>query len=87
MEIRMPMNPDTLMSEKIRRRLVPMIVERRIGEPAVTRAEAFEGGDTSYVVTVRHGATAKRQGTDLMTDLSRALADLGPGVVVSIEAV
>lgn len=82
----MPMNQDTLMSEKVRRRLVPMIMDRRIGEPAVTRAEAFEGSDASYVVTVRHGATAERQGTDLKSDVSRALADLGPGIVVSIEA-
>lgn len=80
------MNQDTLMSEKIRRRLVPMILERRIGEPAVTRAEAFEGGDAAYVVTVRTGDTAQRPGADLMSDVSRALADLGPGVVVSIEA-
>lgn len=82
----MPMKQDTLMSEKVRRRLVPMIMDRRIGEPAVTRTEAYEGGDAAYVVTVRSGETAQRQGSDLLSDVSRALADLGPGIVVSIEA-
>lgn len=78
---------DANMSEKIRRRLAPMIVERRIGEPAVTLSEAFEGGEASYVVTVRKGSTAQSPGSDLQVDVSRALADLGPGIVVSVETV
>lgn len=80
------MAEDIHMSEKVRRRLAPMIVARRIGEPAVTRSEAFAGGDASYVVTVRAGSAAKPPGADLRSEVSRALADLGPGVVVSIDA-
>jgi hypothetical protein len=79
------MTEDFHMSEKVRRRLAPMIVERRIGEPAVTRSEAFAGGDASYVVTVKAGS-AKNGHSDLRGDVSRALADLGPQVIVAFDA-
>jgi hypothetical protein len=80
------MTEDFHMTEKVRRRLAPMIVERRIGEPAVTRSEAFAGGDASYVVTVKAGSAKAGQGSDLRGDVSRALADLGPQVVVAFDA-
>lgn len=80
----MPMPTDTVIAEKVRRRLAPMIVARRIKEPAVTRSEAFSGSDPSYIVTVRPHTTLGPP--DLRSEVVKALADLGPGVVVSIEA-
>jgi hypothetical protein len=80
------MTEDFHMSEKVRRRLAPMIVEQRIGEPAVTRSEAFAGGDASYVVTVKAGTAKNNHGSDLRDDISRALADLGPQIVVALDA-
>ena len=83
----MPMSTDKMIAEKVRRRLAPMIVAQRIKEPAVTRSEAFAGSTPSYVVTVSPRAVGPTNGTELRTDVVKALADLGPGVVVSIEAV
>ena len=80
----MPMKQDAMIAEKVRRRLAPMIVARRIQEPAVTCSEAFAGSAPSYVVTVRPHTTLGP--SDLRTDVVKALADLGPAVVVSIEA-
>src|SRR4051812_4111971 len=49
----LPMPKDTMIAEKVRRRLAPMIVGQRIKEPAVTRSKAFSGSEPSYIVTVR----------------------------------
>ena len=77
------MSDDAVLADKIRRRLAPFIVEGRILEPAVRQSEAYEGQDPSVLVTVR---PSTHNPGDLKTDVTRALADLGASVVVTIEA-
>lgn len=76
------MSEDAELGDKIRRRLAPFIVEGRILEPAVRRTEAYDGQHSSVLVTVR---PSTHNPGDIQTDVTRALADLGASVVVSVE--